>query len=104
MSGTTIEKLRRRTFTTEFKIEAVKLKREQGLSYAEAGRRLDVLAKLIKDWEQQYDAGELAAEKAKRRISPEQQELSQLKQELQRLKMENAILKKAAAYFAKESL
>lgn len=104
MSKKTIEKLGRRTFTAEYKVEAVKLKREQGLSYAEVGRRLNVLPRLIRDWEKHYDGGQLTAETAKRRITPEQQALSELKQEVQRLKMENAILKKAAAYFAKESL
>jgi transposase len=99
-----IEKLRRRTFTVEFKVEAVKLKRDQRLSYAEVGRRLDVLPKLIQQWEKQYDAGELSPEKAKRQITPERQELSELRAQLARLKMENAILKKAAAYFARESL
>ncbi len=43
-------------------------------------------------------------DKAKRCISPEQQEISELRAQLSRLKMENAILKKGAAYFAKESL
>ena len=104
MSKQTIEKLGRRTFTTEYKVEAVKLKREQELSYAEVGRRLNVLPRLIRDWEKLYDAGRLTTETAKRRITPEQQALSALRQEVQRLKMENAILKKAAAYFAKESL
>ena len=72
-----IEKLRRRTFTVEFKVEAVKLKREQRLSYAEVGRRLDVLPKLVQQGEKQYDAGELSPEKAKRQITPERQEIAE---------------------------
>jgi transposase len=99
-----IEKLHRRTFTVEFKVEAVKLKREQALTYAEVGRRLNVSPRLIRHWEKQYDAGELTPEQAKRRISPESQEISELRAQVSRLKMENAILKKAAAYFAKESV
>ncbi|MCO6429018.1 MAG: transposase [Nitrosomonas communis] len=88
----------------EFKIEAVKLKRDQNLTNIEVGRRLDVLPKLIQRWDKQYEAGELTPDKVKRCISPEQQEISELRAQLSRLKMENAILKKAAAYFAKESL
>ncbi len=59
--GVVMEKLKRRTFTAEFKIEAVKLVTQSGLSYAEVGRRLDVLPKLIKAWEDTYRAGKLIA-------------------------------------------
>ena len=89
-----MEKLKRRQFTAEFKIEAAKLVLEQGYSYAQAGKRLGVLPKLIQGWAKKYRAGELVTE---------QQELSRLRQEVQRLKMERDILRKAAAYFAKES-
>ncbi len=88
----------------DFKVEAVTLKQAEGLSYRDVGRRLDALPKLVEDWGKQYQAGMLLPEKAKRRIAPEQQEISELKSHLSRLKMENAILKKAAAYLAKESL
>jgi transposase len=91
--GEKIEKLHRRTFTVEFKVEAVKLKREQALTYAEVGRRLNVSPRLLRHWEKQYDAGELTPEQAKRRISPESQEISELRAQVSRLKMENAILK-----------
>jgi transposase len=50
-----------------------------------------------------YEAGELVAGAPKLRVTAEQMELSQLRQENQRLRMERDILKKAAAYFAKES-
>ena len=54
-----MEKLKRRAFTAEFKIEAVKWVTQNGLSYAEVGRRLDVLPKLIKAWEDTYRAGKV---------------------------------------------
>jgi transposase len=104
MAKAEVEKLRRRSFTLEFKLEAVKMKRDQALSYAEVGRRLEIAPRLIKHWERAYEAGKLTPQSAKRTVSPEQQELSRLRAELSRVKMENAILKKAAAYFAKESL
>ena len=64
---------------------------------------LGVLPKLVRDWVVKYEAGELVAGAPKLRVTPEQMELSQLRQEVQRLRMERDILKKAAAYFAKES-
>ncbi len=89
-----MEKLKRRQFTAEFKIEAVKLVLEQGYSYAEAGKRLGVLAKLIKAWAKKYrGGGELVAGAPRLRVTPEQQELSRLRQEVQRLRMERDILK-----------
>lgn len=99
-----IKKLRRRTFTLEFKIEVVKLKRDQNLTYIEVGRWLDILPKLIQRWDKRHEAGELRPGKAKRRISPEQQEISELRAQLSRLKMENANSKMAAAYFARKYL
>ena len=86
-----MEKLKRRTFTAEFKIEAVKLVTHSGLSYAEVGRRLDILPKLmargqpLKAWEDIYCAGKLIAGAPRLRVTPEQMELSQ---EIQELKMD----------------
>lgn len=104
MGTEVIEKLQRRQFTTEFKVGAVKMVKEQGLSRGEVGRRLEIDSRMIKKWEQAYAAGKFNAGDIKRAVSPEQQEVSKLRAELSRLKMENAILKKAAAYFAKESV
>lgn len=101
--GVVVEKLKRRAFTAEFKIEAVKLITEGGLSYADAGRRLDVLPKLIKNWEDTYRTGKLIAGAPRLRVTAEQMELSKLRKEVQELKMERDILKKAAAYFARTS-
>jgi transposase len=101
--GVVVEKLKRRAFTAEFKIEAVKLVTENGLSYAEVGRRLDILPKLIKSWEDMYRGGKLIAGAPRLRVTAEQMELSKLRKEVQDLKMERDILKKAAAYFARTS-
>ncbi len=49
-----MEKLKRRQFTAEFKIEAAKLVLEQGYSYAQTGKQLGVLAKLVKEWVTKY--------------------------------------------------
>jgi transposase len=99
--GVVVEKLKRRAFTAEFQIEAVKLVTANGLSYAEVGRRLDVLPKLVKTWEDTYRAGKPIAGAARLRVTAEQMELSKLRKEVRDLKMERDILKKAAAYFAR---
>jgi transposase len=88
-----MEKLRRRQFTAEFKIEAAKLVLEQGYSYTQAGKQLGVLAKLVREWVTKYRDGKLIAGTPRLRVSAEQQELSRLRQEVQRLKMERDILK-----------
>ena len=104
-----MEKLKRRQFTAEFKIEAAKLVLDQGYSFAQAGKQLGVLPKLIQSWAKKYRAGELVSGARRLRVTAEQQELSRLRQEVQRLKMERDILmaqghpEKAAAYFARES-
>ena len=100
-----MEKLKRRQFTAEFKIEAAKLVLDQGYSFAQAGKQLGVLPKLIQAWAKKYRAGELITGAPRLRVTAEQQELSRLRQEVQRLKMERDILmaqghvEKAAAYF-----
>jgi transposase len=104
MGKEVIEKLRRRQFTEEFKLGAVKMVKDQGLDRAEAGKRLGVEPRLIRAWEQAYEAGRLGGGQVKRAVSGEQQEIAKLRAELSRVRMENAILKKAAAYFAKESV
>jgi transposase len=98
-----MEKLKRRQFTVEFKIEASKLVLEQGYTCVQAGKHLGVLPKLIREWVAKYQEGKLISGAPRLRVTAQQQELSRLRQELQRTKMERDILKKAAAYFARES-
>ena len=98
------EQLKRRTFTLDFKAEVVRHKKAENLSFIACGQKFDVLPKLIGRWEKQYEAGELTADTGRRTVSPEQAEMTRLRAELSRAKMEVAILKKAAAYFAKEML
>lgn len=96
--------LKRRVFTVEFKAEVVRYKKAEDLNFVECGRKFDVLPKLIRQWERQYEAGQLTVGAGRRKVSPEQAEITRLRAELSRRKMEVSILKKAAAYFAKESL
>ena len=93
----------RRTYTAEFKTEAVKLVTEQGYSVAEAARSLGIRENLIRNWKQALrDQGEQAFP-GQGHLSPQEQELARLRAENKRLLAERDILKKAAAFFAREA-
>ena len=93
----------RRAFTREFKIEAVSLVTRQGLSVAEAARRLEIGQNLLRKWREQLAAEGSRAFAAKSQPSALEEENRRLRAENDRLRMEREILKKAAAFFAKES-
>jgi transposase len=90
-------------YTREFKQDAINLVIEQGYSANEAGRRLGINQSNISRWVREYrrDQEELAEGGVPRREL--EAEIRRLKKENQRLEMEREILKKAAAFFAKES-
>ena len=92
-------KRKRRKFTKEFKEEAVKLVSEQGYSFAEAGRNLGVNPNLLSRWKKEIEGDELAPPGSTVAL---QAELKRLRKENKKLKQEREILKKAAAFFAKE--
>ncbi len=90
-----------RQYTEQFRSEAVKLVREHGVSQIDAARRLDMSVKTLGYWVRQAKKGKLAPHAS----SPSElaAELSRLRKEVASLKVDNEILRKAAAYFAKES-
>jgi transposase len=89
-----------RRYTDEFRVEAVRLAQEVGVT--EAARRLDMPMTSIQNW--MKSGGLDARPQAKgKKVTPEQAELSRLRQEVASLKIDNEILRKAAAYFAKGS-
>ena len=93
----------RKRYTAEFKEDAANLVIKQGYSCAEAGRRLGVNSNNINRWGRQLrDRQEYAAQGMQ---SPQelQEEIRRLRKENKRLQMERDILKKATAFFAKES-
>jgi transposase len=89
----------RRKFTREFKVSAVKLVNEQGYSPAEAARSLGVDRSSIGAWVAKYSAEAGLAPTGDGAL---QAELRRLRKENARLREEREILKKAAAFFAKE--
>jgi transposase len=96
-----MSKSKRVQYTLEFKIEAVRLVRG-GQSVAAVSQVLGVAAQTLHNWVKAEARGLLKGTTAKP-VSPEQMEISRLRAELARVKMERDILKKATAYFAKES-
>jgi transposase len=92
----------RRRFTKEFKVEAVRLVRDRGVSIAQASRDLDVHENLLRKWVKAFDADPRQAFPGQGNMKPEQAEIERLRREVQKLKAERDILKKAAAYFAKD--
>jgi transposase len=93
----------RRTYTAEFKVEAVKLVTEQGYSVAEAARSLGISENLIRNWKQALKAKGDQAFPGQGSLSSQEQELARLRAENKRLLAERDILKKAAAFFAREA-
>ena len=92
-------------YTKEFREEAVKLVTDEKLSLPEAARRLSLPPSTIGNWLKAYKEGRLGeVGKTYRPLTEVEMELAWTKKELAEVKMERDILKKAAAYFAKESL
>jgi transposase len=89
----------KRKFTREFKVSAVKLVNEQGYSPAEAARSLGVDPNSVRGWVAKFSAEVGLAPSGEGAMAAE---LRQLRKENARLRMEREILKKAAAFFAKE--
>ena len=90
-------------FSKEFKLEAIKLITQQGLTIAEAGRKLDVAPKSLRTWIEQQEWGKPRASLWASKLTPDQQRILELERELAIAKMELDILKKATAFFVKES-
>ena len=96
--------MQRRRFGREFKVEAVRLIRERGVSVAQAGRDLDVHENVLRKWVKEFAADPGQAFPGHGQMKPEQLEIEKLRREVAKLKAERDILKKAAAYFARESI
>jgi transposase len=95
--------MQRRRFAREFKVEAVKLVRERRVSVAQAARDLDVHENVLRKWVKEFGSDPVQAFPGYGQMKPEQLEIERLRREVSRLKAERDILKKAAAFFAKEA-
>jgi len=93
---------RSKRYSEEFRLQAAKLIVEGGTTYHQAAQQLGVSDWALRCWVKAFrDSGHLPAQG---QAVPLAEELKAARRELAQLRMENDILKKAAAYFAKESL
>jgi transposase len=97
-----MERRKRRSYTREFKAETVRLVVEGGRSIPEVARDLELTESALRAWVQQseVDAGR---GKPGELTTAEREELARLRREVRTLRLEREILKKAAAFFAKQS-
>ncbi len=95
------KKRKRRNFTPEYKAEVVELIRTSGKSVGEVARDLDLTETAVRDWVKKAEAADTASSTEK--IEDVHAELRTARKRIKELEMERSILKKAAAFFAKES-
>lgn len=93
---------KRKTYDNEFKLSAVKMIVEGGMSVSRISKDLGVNENSLYKWKRDYLTDQQNAFPGKGRMKPEDEELRKLKKELHIVKMERDILKKAIAFFAKE--
>lgn len=94
---------KRKSFTKEFKLEAVRLLKEADKPAAQIAIELGIRRNQLYKWRDQLEqTGSVASSRLGRPKKSEQSEAVRLKEENRKLKEENEILKKAAAYFARE--
>ncbi len=90
----------RRIYSEEYKIDAIRLVTQQGMSHREAARKLGIQESMLRRWQTQEAQGGEDPFPGKGKRPPRDAELAKLLEENRRLRMETDILKKAAAFFA----
>ena len=95
--------MKRQRCSREYKLEAVKQVRERGVSSAQVARDLGIGANVVSRWVREASGDIRKAFPGQGQQPAEQAQIERLKREIVKLKAEKDILKKAAAYFAKES-
>lgn len=94
----------RKQYTKEFKLDAISLVLDQGLTIAEAARNLGIRANMLGRWiKESREDNTGRAFRGNGKLTPDQEEIRRLKIENKRLKLERQILKEAAVFFAKEA-
>ena len=95
--------LKRRQYTKEFKKEAVELVSKQNYTVVQAASNLGISRNILDRWRREYRSREKDAFPGTGHQAGEAEELKRLREENRRLRLEKEILKKAAAFFARES-
>lgn len=99
-----MERIPRGVYTQEFRAEAVRLIEQDEVPITEVSRRLSVPIGSLKKWLYTFRAGKLSElGKQQKPLTDAELELARLRKELAEVKLERDLLKKCAAYFAKES-
>jgi transposase len=101
MASGSKQRRQRRSFTNEFKAGAVSLVLDRGKTISQVGRDLDVAQSVVGGWVRQARADRSDGKTGL--TTEERAELTRLRRELKTLTMERDLLKKAAAFFAKQS-
>ena len=94
---------KRKRYSKQFKIDAVKLITEQGYKISDTAHNLGITPNMLGRWKSELEADNDHAFPGTGQMTPEKAELHRLRKENQQLRMEREILKKATAFFAKES-
>ncbi len=94
---------KRKSYSKQFKLDAVKLVTEQGYNISEAARNLGIDHNTLRRWKKQLELDKSEAFPGNGKMTSEKEELHKLRKEVAKLRMERDILKKAAVFFAKES-
>ena len=91
----------KRKYSKEFKVEAVKLHLEQGMTQRQVAKDLGISNQVLWRWIEEYRTNEGESFPGKGRLKPTDEKIRELETKLRRTEMERDILKKAMAYFAK---
>lgn len=97
-----MSKRTRRSFDASFKLQVVRMIREQGVSVSQVCQDQDLVESAVRRWLDQFDAEQAGNSGIGKPLTPEQQRIRQLESELRQLRMDNDLLKKASAFFARE--
>ena len=92
----------RRTFDSGFKLEVVRMIKEQGMSFAQVVQTMNIGQTALRRWVEQYESELNGHSGIGKPLTQEQQRIRQLENENRQLRMDVVILKKASAFFARE--
>jgi hypothetical protein len=85
-------KVARQWFTLDFKVMVIRHKKQNQLTCAATGHLFNVMPRLVRMWEELYDAGQLTLDAGRRPVTPHQAQVSKLRAELSRMKIKVAHL------------
>ena len=92
----------RKKFDASFKLQIVRMIKEQGLSVSQVCRDMSLGETAVRRWLAQFEAEQLGQSGIGKPLTAEQQRIRQLESENRQLRQDNDLLKKASAFFARE--